>query len=162
VNTGAGAVDLPAFDHLVFTGSPLKVAETIGGAATARLLVSLSDPSGAKTPLPVDTNFVVHLYDESPSGGRTLITRGYLKASHRWSHSILDTIPLGPALEYRVPMWHVNYRVATGHHLVLTLGSGDPECCLSAAPALAQPLRPLKVTVATGTGGSSISLPVST
>jgi hypothetical protein len=40
------------------------------------------------------------------------------------------------------------------------LESGDRNCCLSAAPALAQPMLPLTVTVETGRAGSTLTLPV--
>jgi putative CocE/NonD family hydrolase len=160
VNTAAGAVDLQSGDHLIFTGAPLKAASTIAGAGTVRLIATLTDPTRIASGSLVDTNFVVHLYDVDPSGGQSLITRGYLKASQYRSHTNPARIPPGQAVDYQVPLWHVHYRVAAGHHLVLTLGSGESSCCLSSAPALAQPLLPLEVTVATGASGSTIALPV--
>ncbi len=167
VNTGAGAVDLPSGDHLDFTGSPVRTAETIGGAGVVHLVATLTDPSGAiaasrgaaGTALSVDTNFVFHLYDVTAAGTKTLVTRGYLKASQYKSHSDPATIPLGRPIDYTVPLWHVDYRIAAGDHLELLLESGEQSCCLSAAPAAAQPLLPLAVTVATGAGGSSLRIP---
>jgi uncharacterized protein len=160
VNPAAGAVDLSSGDHLVFTGRPLATAETTGGAGVVHLVATLTDPSGAAGPLDaVDTNFVVHLDDVAPSGGRTLVTRGYLKASQYRSHSQPARLPLGRAVDFPVPLWHVHYRVAAGHHLELLVESGEQSCCLSAAPALAQPILPLSVAVRTGSGGSSLVLP---
>jgi hypothetical protein len=167
VNTGAGVVDLPSGDHLVFSGSPLKTAETIGGAGVVHLVATLTDPSGAIAARRgaaggarmVDTNFVFHLYDVTPAGSKTLVTRGYLKASQHKSHTYPSTIPLGQPIDYTVPLWHIDYSVAAGDHLELLLESGEQSCCLSAAPAAAQPLLPLTVTVATGAGGSSLSIP---
>jgi predicted acyl esterase len=168
VNTGAGAVDLPSRDHLVFAGSPQSTAATIGGAGILRLAATLTDPTGtiaategyADTSQFVDTDFVVHLYDAAPSGTQTLITRGYLKASQYLSHSYPARIPLGRPIDYSIPLWHVDYRIAAGHHLVLLLETGEQSCCESSAPALSQPLFPLTVTVATGRGGSTLTLPV--
>jgi hypothetical protein len=168
VNTGAGAVDLPSRDHLVFAGSPQSTAATIGGAGILRLGATLTDPTGtiaategyADTSQFVDTDFVVHLYDAAPSGTQTLITRGYLKASQYLSHSYPTRIPLGRPIDYSIPLWHVDYRIAAGHHLVLLLETGEQSCCESSAPALSQPLFPLTVTVATGRGGSTLTLPV--
>jgi uncharacterized protein len=169
VNTGAGAVDLPSGDHLVFTGSTLPTAASIGGAGVVHLIATLTDPSGAiaategyaDTSQLVDTNFVLHLYDAAPSGKQTLITRGYLKASQYLSHTYPARIPLGRPVDYSIPLWHVDYRVAAGHHLVLLVETGEQSCCESSAPALSQPLLPLTVTVATGRGGSTLTLPVS-
>lgn len=168
VNTAAGAVDLQSGDHLLFTGAPLPGATTISGAGSVRLLASLSDPSGViaasqqtvDTGQGVDTNFVVRLDDVSPSGDHVGVTRGYLKASHLRSHSYPAHLPLDVPVEYDVPLWHVHYTVAAGHHLELLLESGDKECCLSSAPAVVQPLFPLTVTVRTGAGGSVLSLPL--
>ena len=161
VNTGAGLADLPSGDHLDFTGAPLPAATTIAGAASVRVVATLDDPSGTAAAAPdlVDTNFVFHLYDVAPGGAETLVTRGYLKASHRRSHAAPERIPLGTPVEYTVPLWHVHYQVAAGHHLVLRLQSGEEECCLSATPAAAQPLLPLTVTVHTGRGASALTLP---
>ena len=161
VSTAAGAVDLPAFDHLVFTGPVATVPTTIAGAGELRLRATLTDPTGRATALPmVDTNFVLHLFDVAPSGTQTLMTRGYLKASQYRTHAMSSSIPLGARIDYRVPLWHVHWRLDPGHHLVLTLASGESNCCLSAAPALAQPLLPLRVTVATGASGSTLVLPL--
>src|SRR5207253_590910 len=82
VNTGAGVVDLSSGDHLVFTGLPLAAPSTISGAAEVRLVATLTDPTHVAPPGAVDTNFVFHLYDVTASGTKTLVTRGYLKASH--------------------------------------------------------------------------------
>ena len=153
VNPAAGAVDLPVDDHLQYAGRPLAAPMVIAGAPTLHLVATLSDPSGAARSMhaPVDTNFVVHLYDVAPSGAKTLITRGYLKASQRLSHTTPSTLPLDAPLDYDVVLWHVHQRVAAGHHLALLVESGEQSCCLSGAPALSQPLLPLTVTVHAGT-----------
>lgn len=149
----AGAVDGPS-DRVLFTSAPLADTETVGGAGTLRLIATLRGTA------PVDTNFVVHLTDIGPNGARTLITRGYLKASHLWSHEHATALPIGRAVTYRVPLWHVNYRVAAGHRLELSIADGEKDCCLSAAPAATQPRPPVTVDVATGAGGSVLDLPV--
>ena len=103
----------------------------------------------------------VGMDDVTASGTKTLVTRGYLKASHYKSHSDRAPIPLGQAITYTVPLWHVDYRFPAGDHIELLLESGEQECCLSSAPAAAQPLLPLAVSVGTGLGGSTLSLPLS-
>jgi predicted acyl esterase len=164
VNPGAGVLDLPSDDHLVFTGSPLAAPETVGGSPVVHLIATLTDPTGLTTAIPAtqlaDANFVFHLYDVTTSGTRTVITRGFLKASQYRSHALATNVPLNKPISYTIPLWHINYRIAAGDHLELFLESGDRNCCLSAAPALAQPMLPLTVTVETGRGGSTLSLPV--
>jgi predicted acyl esterase len=149
----AGAVDTWR-DHLAFRSQPFAAPEIIGGAGTLRLSAALRGSP------PVDTNFVVHLTDIGPSGNRTLITRGYLKASHLSSHEVPAVLPAGQLVTYRVPLWHVHYRVAAGHRLELWLGNGENDCCFTSAPAAAQPRPPLTVAVATGPSGSVLDLPV--
>ncbi|HEY2427520.1 MAG TPA: CocE/NonD family hydrolase, partial [Acidimicrobiales bacterium] len=100
---GGGAADLPSGDHLIFTGAPLAQAEQIGGAAVIRLVATLSGASGGRA----DTNFVLHLSDVAPGGATTLITRGYLKASHYRSQSHPATLPLGQAIAFTIPLWQV-------------------------------------------------------
>jgi predicted acyl esterase len=168
VNTGAGLVDLRSGDHLTFAGLPLPTTQVIRGAGTVRLVATLTDPTGSiaatqhgiDTSRLVDTNFVFHLYDVTPAGAKRLITRGYLKASQYTSHTYPTRLPLGQAVEYDIPLWQVDYRIAANDHLELLLESGEQECCQSAAPAASQPLFPLTVTVATGRGGSSLTLRV--
>jgi predicted acyl esterase len=160
VNPAAGVVDLRAGDHLEFVGPPLSASTTIAGAGTVRLRAALTDPLHvAVTPSMVDTSFVLHLYDVDPSGHERLVTRGYLKASHRRSHTDPTAVPLGRAVDYVIPLWHVHHRFAAGHHLVLRLLGGEESCCLTAAPAAAQPLLPFTVTLATGAGGSTLTFP---
>jgi predicted acyl esterase len=162
VNPGAGVADRSSGDHLEFTGPAVVADTTIAGAGEVHLVATLDDPSGATAGAPdaVDTNFVFHLYDVGAAGDKTLVTRGYLKATHRTSHTTPERIPLATPVEYTIPLWHVHHRVAAGHHLVLRLQTGEEDCCLSAAPAAAQPVPPLRVTVATGEGGSRLVLPV--
>jgi uncharacterized protein len=164
VNPAAGLADGSDGDHLEFASAPLGDAMTIAGAGSVRLVATLDDPSGTLRgtgpPELVDTNFVFRLYDVTASGTERLMTRGYLRASHRRSHARTTPIPLGRPVEYTVPLWHVHDRVVAGHRLLLRLQSGDPDCCLSAAPAAAQPIPPLTVSVKTGEAGSALRLPV--
>ena len=108
----------------------------------------------------VDTNFVFHLYDVAPGGTQTNVTQGYLKASHRLSHTYPTVIDLGAKTAYAIPLWHTDWRFQAGHRLELVLAAGDQATGLGGAPAPLQPIPPLTVTVQTGTGGSTLKLPV--
>jgi predicted acyl esterase len=159
VNPAAGAVDLPAADHLTFTGAPLTSTRAIRGAGSVQLDAMLTDPAHRLDGRRADTNFVLHLYDVDTSGSKTLITRGYLKASHYRSQSDPEAIPLGSSIRYTIPLWHIDYRVGAGHHVELVLQAGEKDCCQSSAPAAAQPVLPVTVSVATGSGGSTLRVP---
>jgi predicted acyl esterase len=149
---------------LTFASAPLGSDLLVTGTGSIQLTATLSDPTGVLGALGssvVETNFVFHLYDVAPDGTSTNVTQGYLKASHRLSHTYPTILDLGVPTSYTIPLWHTDWRFRAGHSLKLVLAAGDQSTGLSGAPAPLQPIPPLTVTVATGQGGSFMQLPVS-
>lgn len=74
---------------VAWTSKPLAEDLVIAGAGEIHLHATLTDPTGALASSAggADTNFVFHLYDVAPDGTRTHMAPGFLKASHRASHS---------------------------------------------------------------------------
>ncbi len=149
---------------LTFTSAALGGDLLLTGAGSVDLIATLTDPTGvlgASGSNVVETNFVFHLYDVAPDGTSTNVTQGYLKASHRLSHSYPTVLDLDVPTSYTIPLWHTDWRFLAGHRLKLVLAAGDQSTGLSGAPAPLQPIPPLTVIVATGNGGSVMKLPVS-
>lgn len=103
---------------LTFTGEMLEEPLDVIGSPEARLFVGLEAGGG-------DFDLVVKLSDVDPDGRSTLITSGWLKATHRSSHSSLQAVPRGQVEEYRVPLWATAYSVAQGHRLRATISCAD-------------------------------------
>jgi predicted acyl esterase len=85
-----------------------------------------------------DTDWIVKLADVAPDGSETLISLGYLRASHRALdparsregvpyHTHVDPQPIEPgvAYPYDVEIWPTAYELAAGHRLQLRLTSFD-------------------------------------
>ena len=85
-----------------------------------------------------DTDWIVKAADVGPDGSETLITNGYLRASHRALdptrsreavpyHPHLNPTPLTPgqAYPFDVEIWPTAYQVAAGHQLQIRLTSYD-------------------------------------
>ncbi len=86
-----------------------------------------------------DTNFIVRLYDRDPYGSKTLVTIGYLKASHReideskstpWRpyHPHERAIPVIPwKIEiYAINLYTMSHCFKKGHFIELELSSIEP------------------------------------
>ncbi|MFW0785884.1 CocE/NonD family hydrolase [Gordonia sp. CPCC 206044] len=85
-----------------------------------------------------DTNLILRLWDETPSGTRQLITSGYLKASHRELdertqegnpyHPHTRAVPVEPGTveEYVVRLYPFAASFRTGHRLVVELSCDEP------------------------------------
>ena len=85
-----------------------------------------------------DTDFVAKVTDVAPDGTSTLLTTGYVRASHRrWDPArskpaqpylpntrAADVVP-GKVHQYRVDIWDIAHTVKPGHRLRLTISSGD-------------------------------------
>lgn len=128
----------------VYDTAPVSRDVEIAGPITANVRAALSATDG---------NLVVRLMDVAPDGTSTLITTGYLKASHRLGHAKAAPVVPGRAETYRVQVWPTDWRLAKGHQLRVSVSSGD-------VPRI-EPDAPLgTVTVLTGRGGSSVDLPV--
>ncbi|WP_406385634.1 CocE/NonD family hydrolase [Streptomyces sp. NBC_01618] len=87
----------------------------------------------------VDTNFILRMWDESPGGGRQLITSGYLKASHRELdeerttegnpyHPHTRTVPVEPGKieEYVLRLYPFAATFEPGHRLVVEVSNNEP------------------------------------
>lgn len=85
-----------------------------------------------------DTNFIAKLYDVDPNGKRTLMTSGYLKASHReldedrskrgepWHpHTRAVPVPPGEIIEYAIRLYPFAFRIKPGHHIELQLSCNE-------------------------------------
>lgn len=86
-----------------------------------------------------DTNFIAKLYDVAPNGSRTLMTSGYLKASHYelneeksvygepWHpHSRNLPITPGEIREYAIRLYPFSFLVKPGHKIELELACNEP------------------------------------
>ncbi len=127
-----------------FDSEPLEHPLTLAGTAVAHLRVTLSASDG---------NLVVHLADLAPDGTSSVITSGWLRASHRLSHETPARLFPGQPYHVDVRLWPTHWRLAAGHRLRVSLSSGDLASIEPNAP-------PGTVTIALGVGGSSIDLPL--
>lgn len=100
------------------------------GTGAAHLFVEIDQP---------DTNLILRLWDYSPSGGRQLITTGYLKASHREldmertsegdpRHPHTRSVPVEPGSieEYVVRLYPFAAALQPGHRLTVELSNAEP------------------------------------
>ena len=102
---------------LVFTTEPLTGPLVIAGTSEAVLHLAIEDAA--------DANLVVKLCDVAPNGASTLITTGWLRASHRTSHEEPEQLEHLRVYEFRVPIWATAYEVAEGHRLRLAFSCSD-------------------------------------
>lgn len=130
-----------------------------------------------------DTDWIAKLADVAPDGSETLITNGYLRASHRaldaarsrpnvpyHTHTNPTPIEAGKTYVYDIEIWPTAYELAAGHRLQLRLTSEDVPTHAPASiqldrnnPAATQviPLMPAINSVELGGGDpSSLILPV--
>lgn len=86
-----------------------------------------------------DTNFILRLWDEAPTGTRQLITTGYLKASQReldderttegnpyHPHTRSEPVPVGEIVEYVVRLYPFAASFQPGHKLTVELSNNEP------------------------------------
>lgn len=85
-----------------------------------------------------DTNLILRLWDEAPSGGRQLVTSGFLKASHReldarstegnpyHPHTRAVPVEQGTIEEYVVRLYPFAHAFKPGHRLLLELMCNEP------------------------------------
>ncbi|MDB5742268.1 MAG: X-Pro dipeptidyl-peptidase [Polaromonas sp.] len=85
-----------------------------------------------------DTNFIAKLYDVAPNGLRSLVTSGYLKASHReldevrsrpgepWHpHTRALPVPPGEIIEYAIRLYPFSFLIKAGHRIQLELACNE-------------------------------------
>src|SRR5262245_40459816 len=120
-------------DVVTFTTAPLARDEVLLGHASLTFCASLDAD---------DAHFYVELLDVAADGSETLVNDGYLKASHRASHTDPTPVPVGETLEYRVPIRAQHHRFVAGHCVRVRLGGGS-STKLTAPPA------PVTITLVT-------------
>lgn len=85
-----------------------------------------------------DTNLIAKLYDIDPSGNRTQLTTGYLKASHReldeekstdyhphHPHTRAVPVPSGEIIEYSIKLYPFSNLIKAGHKVELELSCNE-------------------------------------
>jgi uncharacterized protein len=85
-----------------------------------------------------DTNLILRLWDEAPTGKRQLVTTGFLKASHReldsrstpinpyHPHTGSEPVPVGEIVEYVIRVYPFANEFQVGHRLVVELMCNEP------------------------------------
>ncbi len=131
---------------IAFTGDPLAEPLEITGSPVAVVHCAVEEGD--------DADLVVKLCEVSPEGYSTLITTGWLKATHRESHEEPAPLTAGEVREYTVQLWATSYRVPAGHRLRVSVACADfPRIW----PTLTNPRIRLE---AGGAHPSAIRLPV--
>jgi predicted acyl esterase len=96
---------------------------------------------------------VVHLNSLSPDGAVTVITSGWLRASHVRSHAKPTLLHPDRMYDFEIDLWPTHWRVPAGHRLRVSVSGAD------AATIQPDPSGPRWISVALGAGGSWIDLP---
>lgn len=120
LGTGAGYPLEQAEDDLrslTYTSAPLTVDTEIIGSPEATLHIALTEGT--------QLQIVAKLTAVAPDGSSTLVSTGWLNASHRNGHD--QTMPPEPGVvtRYMIPMWATAYHVPCGHRLRLSLACAD-------------------------------------
>ncbi len=127
-----------------FNGGPTSGDVVLAGAPVAHLKAAFSTPDGV---------LVVRLEDVGPDGNSTVITTGWLRASHRFGHGSAVPVSPGQAADYTVELWPTHWRLAAGHAFRITISSGD----LQHIEPVAAPGS--TVTIFAGLNGSTFDMP---
>jgi predicted acyl esterase len=116
-------------EKLTWSTEPFQTATSVHGAGAAHLYAAIDQD---------DTNFILRLWDEAPSGKRQLVTTGFLKASHRELderssegnpyHPHIRSVPVEPGVinEYVVRLYPFANEFKAGHKLVVELMCNEP------------------------------------
>lgn len=101
---------------VTFESAPLRSDMEVMGEPKCKLFMSASTG---------DVNLIVKLCDVSPDSGSTLVSTGWLRASHRKSHE--EPTPLRPGRVYGVEIgiWPTAYCFKAGHRLRLSISCSD-------------------------------------
>ena len=130
--------------RLTYDLAPFSSDAVLAGAIEVRLRVKVSAN---------DANLVVRLEDVAPDGTSTRISAGWLKLSHRAGHDHLEPVSADRVYIANVHVWPKHHRFPKGHVLRLAISSGDfPEIAADAPPGT--------VTLLTGPGGSTATIPL--
>ena len=133
---GEGSVDQALLrersDVIHFDGAPLAAPLAICGAISATLAVG----STAN-----DTDFIVRLVDQYPSGERYLVAEGVVRM--RWRNETSTPLPMaaGAVYEVGVDMWSACWIFAAGHRIGIDVTSSSSFAYLP-NPNTGLPLEP--------------------
>lgn len=134
-NNPTGHIDqrLNAPDAATYLGPELTEDVEIAGEPSVTLFA---------TTTATDTDWVVRLVDVFPDsstapqpGYWNLVDTGWLKGTHRNSHTQPETIPPGQSVEYRVEMLPTSYTFKKDHRIGLQIASADPRTLPNLTPA---------------------------
>ncbi|NED74869.1 CocE/NonD family hydrolase [Streptomyces sp. SID9944] len=115
---------------LSWSTAPFTEPTEMIGQGAAHLFAEIDQP---------DTNFILRLWDEAPTGRRQLVTTAYLKASHREldeerttqgdpHHPHTRAVPVEPGTieEYVLRIYPFAATFLPGHRLVVELSNDEP------------------------------------
>jgi predicted acyl esterase len=117
----------------VFSTAPLAADRVLLGHASLDFRAQLSA---------ADAHFYVQLFDVDSTAKESFVNDGFLKASHRKSHTTPEPVPVGEPVDYHIAIRPQHYRFGAGHRVRVKIWSGPSQ-------DLAQPL-PVDVTLETG------------
>ena len=116
-------------EKLAWSTEPFLAATSVHGVGAAHLYAAIDQD---------DTNFILRVWDEAPTGKRQLVTTGFLKASHRELddrssegdpyHPHTRSVPVEPGVvnEYVVRLYPFANEFKAGHKLVVELMCNEP------------------------------------
>lgn len=116
-------------EKLSWCTEPFQEPVTVQGVGAAHLFAAIDQD---------DTNFILRLWDQAPSGKRQLVTTGFLKASHRELdertregnpyHPHTRSVPVEPGAinEYVIRIYPFANEFKAGHKLVVELMCNEP------------------------------------
>ncbi len=116
-------------EKLIWSTEPFEQATSMHGVGAAHLHVAIDQD---------DTNLILRLWDQAPSGKRQLVTTGFLKASHRELderskpgdpyHPHTRSVPVEPGVinEYVVRIYPFANTFVAGNKLVVELMCNEP------------------------------------
>lgn len=148
--------------RLVFRTEPMVELTEVTGPMALHLVASTTAR---------DADWLVTVKDEGPDGSQRVLTRGWLRASHRaldpersrpWQpwhpHTETEAIPIGEAVEYEIEIIPTSNLFLRGHRLRLEVGSSDsiPKDFMWHSRVLPHPGTH---EIHTGEGASSLLVP---
>ncbi|KXU96924.1 X-Pro dipeptidyl-peptidase [Caballeronia megalochromosomata] len=116
-------------EKLTWSSEPFQAATSVHGVGAAHLHLAIDQD---------DTNLILRVWDETPTGKRQLVTTGFLKASHRELdersgegnpyHPHTRSVPVDPGVinEYVVRLYPFANEFTAGHKLVVELMCNEP------------------------------------
>ena len=140
----SGYVDPQAGGGATFSTAPLTQDVVLAGVPALRLAASVIAPR---------VHLIANLYDEAPGGDRRRLSQCAINPELRDAVATRKLVVAGTRYDMRPPCFGLAHHVHAGHRLVLRVTTSDPD----KVPLFAVDPR---VTVFTGAGATSVSLPV--